>query len=465
MSGFIDLAALAVDDVERRALEQASTSIPAVLSRICGIKPYPAIVSRIQRAASSPNATVSELAAIVETDVAFSSRMLRLVNSASVGLTSRCTTVKHAVALLGLRKVADVAAVTAALDIVQNESQETNAVLAHSLGSAAIARELAPFAGLSSDDAFTATLLHDVGELMFLQSGDPTAKTLRGETHDASDNRCDMEQQHLGFDHAMLGAVVLSTWNLPSPLPEVVLRHHAWPRALQRGGEVARMVALVRTADLLSVRSYESETPRDEDVAALQNEPAIPFLGLQPQELVRMWSQLRSADLAGRRLANPEQAHPEAATPVASVASPAPDHSHALPTGAPSAESPAEPAEPSAATLGPAPSGQEMHHTGSTPTVAPHHGDSASAAPSGPSSSAAPISSTPMPPAWTPYVPYRPPAHLLTPPRHTTAIVATCIFLALVGIGIASFATRWQADHSAEDNAPSAATTRTASQP
>ena len=130
MTTGVDLTSLGLDDEERGALAAAARSVPAMLSQVCGVRAYPVVVQKIRRVASDPKATVAALAAVVETDLAFSTRMLRLVNSAGVGLSSRCATIKHAVALLGTRKVADIAAAAATLDLVQAESSEAREILA-----------------------------------------------------------------------------------------------------------------------------------------------------------------------------------------------------------------------------------------------------------------------------------------------------------------------------------------------
>jgi HD-like signal output (HDOD) protein len=326
MSPTADLTSFALDDNERQSLSRAGTSVPALLSQLTGVKPYPAVVQKIRTAAYSPTATVADVAAVVESDIAFAARMLRLVNSASVGLSSRCTTVKHAVALLGVSKVAEVAAAAAALSMVQEDSPETRGILGRSLGAATIARDLAPYAGVGADDAFTAALLHDVGELLLLQSKDAAFREIFAQSPDPSDERCAVEREKLGLDHALLGASVLSTWHIPAPIPEVILRHHSWTSALKRGGEVAKFVALLRVSDLLAVRTCARAEPIEEDLAALRGEPGVQFLGLTCEDLVRMWPQLRAAESMGRNLAGPT-AKAAAPTPASPLAAPvAPEH-------------------------------------------------------------------------------------------------------------------------------------------
>lgn len=266
----------------------------ALRSKLTGVKPFPAVVARVQSVASDPKRTVADVAEVVERDVAFASRMLRVVNSAAFGLAARCKTVRHAVALLGTRRVAMIAASTAALEMVEQTSGAAPLIAKHAVACAGLARFLASYAGVSPDEAFTIGLLHDIGMLLILQAGDSFYEELieqLGEGEPSSDEEIAL----LGFDHAQLGSEALRSWELPDPLPDVVELHHDWDSAAAFGGTVAAMVAVLRVADTLASRLEARLVPEEADLEALRNEPAVQYLGFQADELVRMWPQLRAA--------------------------------------------------------------------------------------------------------------------------------------------------------------------------
>jgi HD-like signal output (HDOD) protein len=291
----IDLTHLALDSEDRKALEVASRNAVAMLSSLPEVKPYPTVVAKIRRVTADPRATVAQVAEVVESDLAFSTSMLRTVNSAGAGMGNRCSTIKHAVALLGMKRIADLAAATAALDFVQSEAQEARDLFTHSLGAASIARMIAPYIGIGADDAFTAALLHDVGGLILMQAGARTSPN-------DDDAWAADERSRLGYDHGHLGATVLAMWNLPAPIPEVVLRHHDWRRAVRRGGDLARFAAVVRASDLLARLVVKRREPVEADLEAIKNEPCVALLGVQAEELLRMWPALRDAERDGRSL-------------------------------------------------------------------------------------------------------------------------------------------------------------------
>lgn len=99
----------------------------------------------------------------------------------------------------------------------------------------------------------------------------------------------------MGYGHGALGAAVLRRWNLPDPLPEVVAYHHDWDAAKARGGAVAAMVALIRVAEALLPRLYDTATPSLDELSPLFEEPAFEHLGLSRKELHNLWAGLRRA--------------------------------------------------------------------------------------------------------------------------------------------------------------------------
>lgn len=267
----------------------------ALRSKLTGVKPFPAVVARVRTVASDPRRTVADVAEVVERDVAFASRMLRVVNSAAFGLAARCTSVRHAVALLGTRRVASIATSTAALEMVEQTSGAAPVIAKHAVAVAGLSRFLASYAGVSPDEAFTVGLLHDVGMLLVLQAGDALYEELVEQLGPSVEPSSDEETALLGFDHAQLGAEALRSWSLPDPLPDVVELHHDWENAAAFGGQIASMVALLRVADTLAGRLDARLTPEEQDLDALRDEPAVAHLGFSPEELVRMWPQLRAA--------------------------------------------------------------------------------------------------------------------------------------------------------------------------
>jgi putative nucleotidyltransferase with HDIG domain len=256
-------------------------------------KPFPTVVAAIRKAAGDPRSQAADIARLVESDVGIATDVLRLANAPAAGLAHKCMSVRHAVALLGTKRVCSVVEAAASLAILESAAVQRPEVAAHAFTVAAIARVLAPITGISPDEAFTAGLLHDVGMLVILQSEDPFYEGLLDQIGEGEEPTEVEERALMGYGHGALGAAVLRRWNFPEPLPEVVAFHHDWPAARARGGAVAALVALIRVAEAIAPRLAQEESPSLDELGPLFEEPAFEHLGLTPKELFNLWPGLR----------------------------------------------------------------------------------------------------------------------------------------------------------------------------
>lgn len=269
--------------------------LTVLASALAGVRPYPQVVEQVRSAARDPRSAAMDIARIVEGDVGTATDVLRVANAPASGLAQRCTSVRHAVSLLGLKRVTEVVAGAAALAFVEQSTTQHPALASHALAVAGVSRLLAPIVAMSADEAFTLGLLHDVGALLVVQSEDPFYEGLIDQAPPGEEPSVEDERALMGFDHGALGAEVLRQWNVPEPLPQVVALHHLWDEALAAGGAVTTMVAVLRVADVLVAVLEGTPEPRLDDLDPLFTEPAFAHLGLTREELFRMWPGLRRA--------------------------------------------------------------------------------------------------------------------------------------------------------------------------
>lgn len=287
----VDVSDLTPSSAPPRPDPSRLAAFATVLARV---KPFPLAVQQVRAIAGAPSSTVVDVARALEQDVGLTTDVLRIVNAPVSGLAQRCTSVRHAVALLGLDRVSNVVAGAAALAFVEGASAVAPSVAAHSIAVAGVARMLASYTGTSPDEAFVAGLLHDVGVMLLLQENDYLYEELV-EQAGAAEVSLEEERALLGFDHASAGAHAMRAWRLPSPLPDAVQLHHSWNNAVEVGGATLALVAVVRTADALVPRLLENETPTSEDLDLARTEPAFACIGLSREELHNMWGGLRLA--------------------------------------------------------------------------------------------------------------------------------------------------------------------------
>lgn len=208
-----------LDDPELRALVGTSNKLPSP----------PRVFSEISKALSNPETGVADVANIIESDVALSAQVVRLVSSAYFGLPSRVRTAQGAVAYLGFQTIK---AVVFSAELFEQFAPKRpvkgfsiDSMQQHGLRTAHLARRILGGTGMG-DDAFLAGMLHDVGRLL-LAARAPEVCAKVFEEHERTARACvDIEHEMLGVTHAEVGAYLLGIWGLPQAVIQAVAWHH-----------------------------------------------------------------------------------------------------------------------------------------------------------------------------------------------------------------------------------------------
>ena len=221
----------------------ASADIERVIGSVNALPSRPAVYTAIVEAIADPEVEMESIATLLESDIAMSAKLLQLVNSAFFGLPQEVSSVNRAIALLGLERLRDLVLSIEVFRPSSEASGELDAFLAElhtrSLQTASLAARMFD-CEKQSRLAFTAGMLHDVGELVLAAKlwGDFSQflETARAEGRP----RHEVETERLGLSHAEIGAYLLGLWGLPYPVIEAAAYHHC-PAALpqQTFGELA----------------------------------------------------------------------------------------------------------------------------------------------------------------------------------------------------------------------------------
>jgi HD-like signal output (HDOD) protein len=205
------------------------------------ISTLPHVALRIVEVANNENSGAADLKAVLESDPPLSARVLRCVNSAAYALRTRATNLQHAIAYLGCKQVRNLAITASVSDLFKkNEpigSYRRTALWRHFIAVGVCARLVAMRLRLANfEDAFLAGLLHDLGIILEDQQAHEqfTAAMLALDPHRTL---VEIEREHLGFDHTLVGDRVAARWNLPESVRAAMRHHHA--SAAYRGGETA----------------------------------------------------------------------------------------------------------------------------------------------------------------------------------------------------------------------------------
>ncbi len=268
------------------------------LSVVERLPALPVVLLDLMRSLEKESISAAQLAAKIGQDIPLSLRVLKVVNSPFYGLPRQIGSLAEAVMVLGAGTVKSL--VTAALFMNRLPLQpcggfDPKLTWEHGLVCALCARSLASKLGLDADMAFTAGLLHDIGQIVLythVPDGFAAVWTCRREL---GTGLVQAEQAVFGMDHAQVGARMMARWRLPATIEVAVARHHA-PDCEDRLGD------LLQVADALC-RFIDAEADGvPEPVAA---SPAFVRLGLTRSECLQILAPIRGEFAAARALLDP----------------------------------------------------------------------------------------------------------------------------------------------------------------
>lgn len=201
-----------------------------VVARLGTLPPLPTAVSALLASFHNDDIDVGIIAHQIGRDQALTARVLRVANSSFYGLQSKVGTINEAVVILGFRAVRSIVlavGVNGALHLERCTGFDTLAYLRHCVAVALTARALAGSTGYTPELAFTAGILHDIGELVLASnfSRQYADVFVYRKKHDCF--LLDAEREILGMDHAEIGGLLAETWHFPETLREALTDHHA----------------------------------------------------------------------------------------------------------------------------------------------------------------------------------------------------------------------------------------------
>lgn len=214
-----------------------SPRLKALVCRFGALPALPGTFAAVNQLLDS-DATLDAFVQVVERDTAVCANVLRAVNSAWFGLRTRVSSLREAVRLLGLRPLRDV---VLAAEVFSGAAPGVEGLRRQALERLGALPGLLRLLGATElrEDAATALILADVGQLLLMLRAPEEAAVVERETAGGHD-RVEVENRVVGADHTLLGAVLMSIWNLPPSLVEAVALHHA-----PRTGPVVRSLSSV----------------------------------------------------------------------------------------------------------------------------------------------------------------------------------------------------------------------------
>ena len=260
-----------------------------IVSKMKSFPSMSGVAAKVLNLLDDPDADADQVEQLLKQDPSLTANLLKLTNSAYFGIPSKVGSVRHAIAMLGwkrLSKLVMAACVSAITDQnIPGYDLPPGMLWQHSVAVSVTAEGLMRALKIAeSDEIFTAALLHDLGKLILGGFVEKELKEIekvaaRGIPFQMA------EQEVLGTDHAEIGALMLESWSFPPNLVSAVRWHHDPDSA----PETSSMTDIVHVANVLCLMIGIGI-----GVEGLHYEPSVSAtkrLGIKPTQLELIASQ------------------------------------------------------------------------------------------------------------------------------------------------------------------------------
>jgi putative nucleotidyltransferase with HDIG domain len=279
-----------------------------VLKRIRDVPALPDVVNQIIVLLGKPTANATEIAKLIAYDPGLTSRVLRMVNSASYGFTRQISSIQHGIMILGFNTVRGLVLSASIFKLMKKDTKtlgfDAQAFWAHSLLTAMLASFVCDTYQIKQkEEAFSGGMLHDVGKLILAQYFMQDYVTVLKQARHLSQPTYGMgflklELKMTGLSHTEIGTHLADKWKLPSALAECVRFHHHPEQATLHPQLVYSVALANQVANLWHNElplTLEALSPAVKEYFSLESESDLGFLADNQTQLLEQLAELQKS--------------------------------------------------------------------------------------------------------------------------------------------------------------------------
>lgn len=194
------------------------------------------VSSQLLAKLARPQCNVTDLTGLVGRDAVLAAQILRLANSAAFGRAQQISSIKHAIAMVGVGTMRKFMLASSLSNLFARFRKPPGFSLArfnlHAVAVATLVELMAEDLPLDErHSAFVAGLLHDIGKMVIAVSLPREFENLLGVAAVSGLPLWECEREVLGTDHAEISGLAAQRWGLAAPIACAVACHHEPDRA------------------------------------------------------------------------------------------------------------------------------------------------------------------------------------------------------------------------------------------
>ena len=246
-------------DAKKQILIQKARNVPTL----------PDTVIKTLKLIQNEKSSALQLAKTIKYDTGLAGKILKLVNSTFYGFPKEISSIQHGITILGFNTIKGLIISSNIYKYYQKSDSELfnyKDFWMHTTLCAKIANEFSQkfnYMDEHKEELFSSAILHDIGKLILNQYDFDNYKNFLQNKHIATDDEFNLklEEKFCTLNHAVVGELVTSSWNLPEIISQTAAFHHSPFGAKQ---EYQKTICIVNIANTLSNIILSDTEPKEE---------------------------------------------------------------------------------------------------------------------------------------------------------------------------------------------------------
>ena len=207
-------------------------NLRSILGGIKSLPTLPKVYAQLTALLNNPECDIQSIKEIVLSDISLTMQILKMVNSAFIGLARQIHSIEDAIQYLGMNTLRSLVLAHHLFNIIDQDACrefKVDELWQHSLCTAQLTEGLMLESGDNAVLAYAsiAGLLHDVGKLILMScKPDIYSEIMQVMVENPQLTQNQVEQLVLGVNHAAVGAYLATLWGLPHSVVEAIYIHH-----------------------------------------------------------------------------------------------------------------------------------------------------------------------------------------------------------------------------------------------
>jgi len=215
--------------------EDSKQRYQRIIQDLGQIPTMPTIAAKVMQIVNDPHSSAEDVAKFISRDVALTSKVLRLANSAFYGIPRTISSVNSAIVILGFNTIRSLVLSASVLKVFPQKPGlvrfDRKAFWKHSFMVGIASRMLAQIYRrkklVDMETAFSAGLLHDIGKIILEQFSNEDYLPVLNAAKEKRLPLVTVEKTILGMSHADVSGMLVDKWQMPNELKGPIVFHHS----------------------------------------------------------------------------------------------------------------------------------------------------------------------------------------------------------------------------------------------